>query len=834
MCGGQGQGILELLPDDDEDDDWEEIRDQRLGPDVVRIVREQRYLRVEDVLGLGVSLDAIEDVEPLDGQMFSVVKAPMGIGKSTVLMELFCTPRGIALIMRLLGIKDVINEQPSVVAITPRISLADSAAHNLGLVQLPPGAIGSPKPGGVLCRAMQAGSPGDMHQLAREAGGARTGRGVRCADPRRGRHERAVASRLADAATGATGDGAVDAANAQGAHRAPAVCRQHPEVDADAAAGRRLGRPFNQIPNLSITVCTRGIGGIQGHQMYMSDKLQETVRVLKMYLAEGKCVYVPTNKKRFAERLYALCRDCLGLDEDEMVLLSRDSPKELMDAMINDPARRLGFKKDADGRHVVDGTLRRVRVFFATPKFGVGFNLSAGLLDATVAFFFTRPVMVPENVQHLARAREVTEKTIVCYYESRRCMVGGTSRRAARNRVTRQVVAYERQVERGAAIADPTLRDYAIGKYVLEEEAKRDAAGMFAAAVAKETGRVPLDLLSFVCREGGAVRDIPPLTEHERSIIGSKGAGLDEEGLPTTQREMMELLARQSKLDSTPPQKWRDLPPEEKARLQLTATETEVLSLYRKLPVPAGLLRASERQKSFVRCLDTLWRVLEVTASGEQSLQHMDAENGRLSADVSHVRPDERAFQQYRVYDVWARLVLCSVAGMVGVDGTILLAYICSRCTGSDAAFSFQLDPGYVREDEVAEIAAELATLADAGADTKVWFERETLDALCRQITVKEYAKIVRKGFRLLFGVKNVAVRVVDGTLDVRIENLQRLISLACVRRIWRNCNNMRLTDEGYELILPYRDVGALAALVPRRAALDRLCGIEDDGVFQY
>src|SRR4051794_24529511 len=93
--------------------------------------------------------------------------------------------------------------------------------------------------------------------------------------------------------------------------------------------------------NLRVTVNDGGTGGINGHDLYMSDDLNEVCRVLKRYVQEGKSIYVPTNQKRFAKNLEIFCKGHLGLANDEVMVYHGDSPDDLRKDIIRHPERRL-------------------------------------------------------------------------------------------------------------------------------------------------------------------------------------------------------------------------------------------------------------------------------------------------------------------------------------------------------------------------------------------------------------------------------------------------------------------------------------------------------------
>src|SRR4051794_34344345 len=55
--------------------------------------------------------------------------------------------------------------------------------------------------------------------------------------------------------------------------------------------------------DVCVTIFKGGVGGISRHELYMSYDLIEVCSMLKKYIQEGKCIYILTNYKEFAENL---------------------------------------------------------------------------------------------------------------------------------------------------------------------------------------------------------------------------------------------------------------------------------------------------------------------------------------------------------------------------------------------------------------------------------------------------------------------------------------------------------------------------------------------------
>src|SRR4051812_42208322 len=88
--------------------------------------------------------------------------------------------------------------------------------------------------------------------------------------------------------------------------------------------------------NLYVTVNTGGIGGISGHELYMSNDLLKVCQVLKKYVQDGKSVYVPTNQRCFGKNLKKFCKEYLGLSDDEVMFYHKDSEEKLAEEIIEE------------------------------------------------------------------------------------------------------------------------------------------------------------------------------------------------------------------------------------------------------------------------------------------------------------------------------------------------------------------------------------------------------------------------------------------------------------------------------------------------------------------
>jgi hypothetical protein len=160
---------------------------------------------------------------------------------------------------------------------------------------------------------------------------------------------------------------------------------------------------WQNLLNVAITIKHGGSGGsgsIIGHWHFMSNSFKEVCNIAKMYILNGKRVYIPTNQVRIVRHLQAFCLH-LGLRPAQIVALSSESSMELKGDMITIPAQ----------------CLEGVQVFIASPTFGFGFNVPGGLFDITIAMFFVFPVIVRSNVQHVARVRGNIEETIIYFYQ---------------------------------------------------------------------------------------------------------------------------------------------------------------------------------------------------------------------------------------------------------------------------------------------------------------------------------------------------------------------------------------------------------------------------------
>ena len=141
---------------------------------------------------------------------------------------------------------------------------------------------------------------------------------------------------------------------------------------------------------------------------------------------------------------------------------------------------------------------------------------------------------------------------------------------------------------------------------------------------------------------------------------------------------------------------------------------------------------------------------------------------------------------------------------------------MCDKGSVGDVVFSLQ--PDHIDPADVGHISDELKKLAEAGAKLETWFKQEDLKDLKSNVTLKVYTKVMRKGFRGLFGMHNVQVKALynKGIVRVFIKDIKRVFLLACVRRIWYSRDNIiRLNQEHYSVINSYQEVDTLADLIP-------------------
>ena len=590
--------------------------------------------------------------------------------------------------------------------------------------------------------------------------------------------------------------------------------------------------------NLHITVNTGGVGGIGGHELYMSDDLRKVCQVLKKYIQEGKSVYIPTNQKERALQLAKLCRVCFGLSDDEVMVYERDSPKKLKREIIEDKdsgAWRLGY--------TAGSPYTKIRVFIATPAFGVGFSIKGDLFDVTIAFFFTYPLTVPGNIQHIARVRGVKEKIIICYYQSRLSMQKTFKRKNMmcneRAKLRDAIMSYEDLIanvnmDEFERVPEGQLRSFAIECELRDRQSKWNADIMFLDEVTKSTQTPAYLLQSWECGKGaGPIVVLPDITDQEYELVRDKvnpvAANAD---LPTTWSVMEDLWVRQASGD--------------KRSADLSTEEVEFLKLFEELPIPYGLLEDHERCEAFVGRLDHLWRVMEVVSFEDSArLLQIDYKKYNLSQGVTTVPQKERYYQQYQLFEAWSRLILPCLPyqyqAAVGSDAGIkLISFLTETWRGSrgisDDQYSFDLNPdvGDI-ERAIENIRRQLELLRERDAAVDEWIDAGELKGLEKYDEeeggfLKAYAKIVRRGFRQLLGKSNASIKSQKKIESVRVKitKLKRLMLLACARRVNLDCKAIIAFDRKmFVSLVKYRACPHLVGLIPSDDELAQACALD-------
>ena len=591
---------------------------------------------------------------------------------------------------------------------------------------------------------------------------------------------------------------------------------------------------WNDPANMKITVNNGGAGGISGHELYISHDLIETCRVLKRYVQEGKSVYVPTNYKAFAEKLVDFCIGYLGLMEDEVMIYRKETKREIKREIIRDPEWRLGHvDKPSHHKSRLD-PYPKVRVFIATPAFGVGFSVKGDLFDVTIGFFFTYPLTVPGNVQHLARIRGVKEKTIICYYKSRQAKKAKFLRMPSddQTRLENAIRTYENMIagvdpERFEKMPDGGIRSFAIYCEVQARLSRWYGDSMFVEEVTKSTRTVPHLLESWICNKGvGPVKDLPELSPQEMTLIRSKDSQSDfaNDLLPKTWQAMCELWLKQVR-----------------GGVDLTEDEARCIEVFDELPVPYGLLEEHERRAAFISRLDHIWRAMEVATAGRaERLLELDLKRYVASRGVSTVFAEERYYQQYQLFDVWARLLIPCLPEAyrqlaASESGIIVLSFLASQWQwkNKNDCFHFDLRPEDTDfEDALGDVEEMIDELCEHRADTGRWFGKtdlKNLTTFSENDLVKMYASVVRKGLRQFLGKDSVKVVTnrKNGSVRVKINGLKRLITLACVRRINLDCDAaIVVSAEKFSVVSKYRNCLFLTDLVPSDDELTHACGM--------
>jgi Origin of replication binding protein len=626
--------------------------------------------------------------------------------------------------------------------------------------------------------------------------------------------------------------------------------------------------------NLRITINKGGIGGIIGHELYISDDLIDVCSVLKKYVLDGKNVYVPTNRRSFAKRLEIFCKEHLGLGKDEILVYDKHSPASLKGDIMEGAERWLGYtclycdgertyldgekkwrceKCDRDmdvclqcdegkARSVGEDMWRcskcekdmkkpyaRCKVFIATPAFGVGFSVAGNLFDITIAFFFIIPRTVLGNVQHLARVRGVNENTIICYYESRTSNQKTFSHKMpnARERLKKALGSYEDLIvstDRTTfnLIPQSPLRAFAIECELQDRLSEWYADSMFINNVTLRTGTKPYLLQSWLCNKGvGPIIILPELNDEERRIIRRPGKYIITTNPPMTWGAMYDILLRQGHA------------------IDISRDEAEFVEVSGELPVPYGLLKENERRKMFVNYLDRIWHALEVLTAGDDGiLLSMEYKRYTTSQAVSTITRETRFHQQYQLFEAWSRFVVPYITQQhqrtrLRDHGMELFTYMMSmwQISNEGDEFHFDVKPDIDNiKDVTDEISELLHDLREDDADVDKWFNIRKMNELVMATEdeiVKIYAKIISKGFRRFLGMSNVCIRRLrNGSVRVTISGLKRLISLACVRRILLGCDIVFQFDEHkFPIVSKYRDCEGLTGLIPSDNELSIICG---------
>ena len=351
---------------------------------------------------------------------------------------------------------------------------------------------------------------------------------------------------------------------------------------------------------------------------------------------------------------------------------------------------------------------------------------------------------------------------------------------------------------------------------------------MFVKEVVKSTRTVPHLLESWICNKGvGPVKDIPDLSEDEITLIRSKNSSSDDVAndlLPKTWQAMRELWLKQAH-----------------GRDDLTEDEARYVKVFDELPIPYGLLKKHESRTSFVCKLDNIWRAMEVASAGQaKRLLELDLKRYITSRGVNMVFAKERHYQQYQLFETWARLLIpCLPEAYQQLDtfdsGIITLSFLASQWQwmNENDCFHFDLHPEDTDFEGVSgDVEDMIDELCQQGADTEQWFGKTNLKKLTilfENDLVKMYASVVRKGLRQLLGNDNVKVVMnrKNRTVRVKINDLKRLITLACVRRINLECDAaIAVNTERFSVVAKYRNCFFLTDLVPSDDELTHACGM--------
>jgi hypothetical protein len=359
---------------------------------------------------------------------------------------------------------------------------------------------------------------------------------------------------------------------------------------------------------------------------------------------------------------------------------------------------------------------------------------------------------------------------------------------------------------------------------------------MFVDIVTSSTQTEPYVLQSWLCNKGvGPVKTLPDLSEAEIEIIRSKSStAIDAEDLPTTWTEMCDLYQEQT---------W--------SNKDLTESEVRCAEIFKELPVLYHLLEDHERRASFVDKLDQIWRAIEMTAAADDAnrLLELDLRNHVDSQGVSTVSPKDRNYQQYQMFDTWARLMLPCLPPehlQQTLAGIKVLTYLTNmwQWKNRDDTFYIDLYPfAAVIHRTVAGtegVEALRKALCEKDANINEWIDEGELEHLAIEAETRgdgfltAYAKVVRRGLRQFLGKTNVSTKVLyqrkekNEAVRVTVKGLKRLIFLACVRRIKQECSVVtQFGQEKFFVISKFRESSLLANLIPSEDELVRICGLD-------
>jgi hypothetical protein len=378
------------------------------------------------------------------------------------------------------------------------------------------------------------------------------------------------------------------------------------------------------------------------------------------------------------------------------------------------------------------------------------------------------------------------------------------------------------------------LRQFAIAREAYDRLSLQYAASMFIESATLSTRTEPHLLKSWICNKGaGPIRILPELTRVEKEYIRRQGKSLViKDNLPTDPKLLIKMWEEQAE------------------GVSLFRNDAVFVSFFSKLPVPYGLLRDYERDESYINKLDNVWRVLDVTRSGQrETLLAMDLKKFVASQGASSVFSGERIYQRYQEFELWCRLVVPCLPEVYRRlpetdSGIKLFSYIASEWRvgniyGDDEDddenndfLTFTLDPNVFEIIRVAkDIENDLAKLRQDDSKINRWIKKSELAEIKRNVDGEihlKYAKMIRRGFQQFLGPKHVMVRSnkKHGTVSVKIINLRRMIRLACIRRINLEFTSVIRFKLDKSLYTENLRCHSLAGLVPSDEELVNICGL--------